>query len=135
MKQAYELEMQVRDYELDLQGIVNNSVYLNYFEHARHSCILELDLDFQNLHAQGIDPVVIKVEIEYKQSLVSRDRFVVSSEIQAKGKFRYEFLQSLTRLSDQKICAQALVTVAVLDHGRPIPYPQLLEAWENWKIQ
>jgi len=28
----YELDFTVRDYECDLQGIVNNSVYLNYFE-------------------------------------------------------------------------------------------------------
>lgn len=37
MKNSYpfSIEMEARDYELDLQGIVNNSVYQNYIEHAR----------------------------------------------------------------------------------------------------
>ena len=29
----YELEMKVRDYECDLQGIVNNANYQHYLEH------------------------------------------------------------------------------------------------------
>lgn len=32
----FELEMKVRDYECDLQGIVNNANYQHYMEHARH---------------------------------------------------------------------------------------------------
>ena len=32
----FELNLQVRDYECDLQGIVNNAVYQNYLEHTRH---------------------------------------------------------------------------------------------------
>lgn len=33
---VYELEMKVRDYECDLQGIVNNANYQHYLEHTRH---------------------------------------------------------------------------------------------------
>ena len=36
MEKVFELKMSVRDYECDLQGIVNNAVYQNYLEHARH---------------------------------------------------------------------------------------------------
>ena len=32
----FELEMKVRDYECDLQCIVNNANYQHYMEHARH---------------------------------------------------------------------------------------------------
>ena len=35
----YELAFSVRDYECDLQGIVNNAVYQNYYEHPRHQLL------------------------------------------------------------------------------------------------
>ena len=33
---VFETEMEVRDYECDIQGIVNNANYLHYTEHTRH---------------------------------------------------------------------------------------------------
>lgn len=32
---VFRIDLKVRDYECDLQGIVNNGVYFNYLEHAR----------------------------------------------------------------------------------------------------
>ena len=57
----YELEMKVRDYECDIQGIVNNSVYQNYLEHTRHEFLLENNVSFEQLHLQGIDAVVARI--------------------------------------------------------------------------
>ena len=34
-KYFFTLEIVVRDYELDSEGIVNNAVYLHYLEHTR----------------------------------------------------------------------------------------------------
>ncbi|HPF94909.1 MAG TPA: acyl-CoA thioesterase, partial [Tenuifilaceae bacterium] len=75
------LELTVRDYECDLQGIVNNAVYLNYLEHARHTFLLKMGIDFAKLHTEGVDLVVSRIEIDYKQSLSSGDEFVVSSSM------------------------------------------------------
>ena len=32
----FETRMEVRDYECDIEGIVNNANYLHYIEHTRH---------------------------------------------------------------------------------------------------
>ena len=54
----YETRMEVRDYECDIQGIVNNANYLHYTEHTRHRFINSLGVSFSKLHDKGVDPVV-----------------------------------------------------------------------------
>ena len=58
MNYIYELKMKVRDYECDLQGIVNNANYQHYLEHTRHEFLLSTGVSFAALHEQGVDPVV-----------------------------------------------------------------------------
>ena len=44
MNYIYELEMKVRDYECDLQGIVNNANYQHYLEHTRHEFLTSVEI-------------------------------------------------------------------------------------------
>ncbi|HEQ72672.1 MAG TPA: acyl-CoA thioesterase [Spirochaetia bacterium] len=120
------IEMTVRDYELDLQGIVNNSVYLNYCEHARHQYMKHLGLDFSALHQEGIDAVVTRLEIDYRSSLTSGDRFQVSTSLERQGKLRLIFRQKIDRLPDRLPVIQAVVTATCLCHGRP-RIPEVVE--------
>lgn len=53
MNYIYELKMKVRDYECDLQGIVNNANYQHYLEHTRHEFLLSTGVSFAALHEQG----------------------------------------------------------------------------------
>ena len=46
MNYIYELEMKVRDYECDLQGIVNNANYQHYLEHTRHEFLTSVGISF-----------------------------------------------------------------------------------------
>ncbi|RPJ03408.1 MAG: acyl-CoA thioesterase, partial [Spirochaetaceae bacterium] len=106
----YEIEMSVRDYELDLEGIVNNAVYLNYFEHARHEFLKAVGLDFSELHKQGTDAVVTRIEVDYRRFLSSGDRFIIKCGLSRKGKLRLIFQQDLFKLPDNTLAAQAVVT-------------------------
>ena len=90
----YELDFKVRDYECDLQGIVNNSVYQNYLEHTRHEFLLSRNVSFSGLHEQGVDAVVARIEIAFKNSLRSRDEFVCKLNVKKEG-VKYVFHQAI----------------------------------------
>lgn len=118
--ETYELEFEVRDYECDLQGIVNNSVYLNYLEHARHKYLLDKGIDFAKLHNDGIDLVVSRIEIDYKHSLTSGDKFVVRLKTRREGHLRMIFEQEAVKLPDGKTAVKANVIGVGLRNGRPM---------------
>ena len=79
MEYQHELTLKVRDYECDLQGIVNNANYQHYLEHARHEFLLSLGVSFAQLHAQGIDAVVSAITMRFTTPLKSGDEYVVKS--------------------------------------------------------
>lgn len=129
MDQAgFALEMAVRDYECDLQGVVNNAVYQNYLEHARHEYLKSIGMDFAALTAQGINLVVTRIEIDYKLSLTSGDHFVVEVSPERISPVRIGFRQDIYRLPDRKAVVRALVTGTALNaKGRP-QLPKELDA-------
>lgn len=71
----FSLDMKVRDYECDLQGVVNNANYQRYMEHTRHEFWESFGANFGAMHEAGLDAFVYKVTITYRKSLRSGDRF------------------------------------------------------------
>ncbi|HPT42358.1 MAG TPA: acyl-CoA thioesterase [Paludibacteraceae bacterium] len=125
-KYRYELEFKVRDYECDLQGIVNNAVYQNYLEHTRHEFLLKHNVSFSDLHIQGVDAVVARVDIAYKYPLRSRDEFVCKLYVVKDG-VKYVFHQAIYRIPDNKLCVTAKVTTVVTINGRLASGYELLD--------
>ncbi len=126
--ECFTLEMAVRDYECDLQGVVNNAVYQNDLEHARHEYLKNVGIDFAALAAQGINLVVTRVEIDYKVSLTSGDRFMVEVRPVRISPVRIGFRQDIYCLPDRKPVIKALVTGTALNaKGRPQLPPELAQ--------
>lgn len=113
---VYSLEFQVRDYECDLQGIVNNANYQHYYEHTRHQFLVQHNISFADLHNEGIDFVVARVEMAYKFPLHSRDSFVSELDLSQEG-VKYVFKQKIYRLPDRKLCNVGRFDCVCLDHG------------------
>ncbi len=120
----YELEFTVRDYELDTQGVVNNSVYQNYLEHARHEYLKHIGLNFNKLHENGTDAVVHKVELVYKRPLMGDDRFVVRMRAEQEGFVRFVFFQDIYKLPENELTLEGKVTAVFMTNGRPIRPPE-----------
>ena len=120
MPYDHELEFKVRDYECDMQGVVNNGVYQNYLEHARHEFLQARGINFAEVTAAGINLVVIRAELEYRDSLCSNNRFVVRSLVRRISRVRFEFQQDIFRLPDEKLMLAARITGTSLnENGRP----------------
>jgi len=124
---AFYLPFEVRDYELDLQGIVNNSVYLNYFEHARHLFLKSRGLDFSAMHDEGLDAVVYHVELDYRDSLRSGESFEVRLRVEREGRLKIVFVQEAVKAGG-KLAAAARVTAVLTRGGRPVPPDPEMEA-------
>ena len=114
----FSIEMSVRDYELDMQGIVNNAVYQNYLEHARHEFLHHHGIDFADLTERGVVLVVKTIAMDFKNSLKSKDKFKVQVETFKDGHLKLIFKQTITRLSDNKVALSANVTGVCLVNGR-----------------
>ncbi len=115
-KYVYELEMSVRDYELDSEGIVNNANYLHYLEHTRHEFCSANGISFAEMQNRGIIPVLNRVEIDYKTPLRSGDRFVSKLWLERRG-VRFVFHQNLFKLSGETVVS-AVVSCVCLENGK-----------------
>lgn len=124
----FEIEMQVRDYECDFQGIVNNAVYQNYLEHARHQFLRSHHVDFIELSKKGIQLIVIRSEIDYLASLRHSDKFIVGTTFFRISRLRFGFNQEIFVLPGKKPALKGLIIgTSVNNHGRPF-LPKELDA-------
>jgi acyl-CoA thioester hydrolase len=125
---SHSLEFKVRDYECDLQGVVNNGVYQNYLEHARHEFLQSRGINFAEVTAAGVNLVVIRAELDYKDSLTSNDSFEVRSLVRQISRVRFEFQQDIYRIPDGKLMLTAKITGTSLnERGRPFVPEMLLK--------
>lgn len=132
MSENFQLEMAVRDYECDLQGVVNNAVYQNYLEHARHEYLKSIGIDFAELASQGINLVVVRVELDYKSPLKSGDRFIVEVRPERISPVRIAFRQDIRRLPDLKAVVNGIVIGTALNgRGRPQLPRELAEIFDR----
>lgn len=113
----FETEMKVRDYECDIQGVVNNSVYQNYLEHTRHEFLEANQLSFSELHKRGIDAMVSSIEIAYKAPLFPGEKFISKLYVTKEGA-RYVFHQVIHRKTDNRLCIKAKVSAVVVINGK-----------------
>lgn len=113
-KYIFTLEIAVRDYELDSEGIVNNAIYLHYLEHTRHAFVKQEGIPFGNLTSDGLMPVVRRLEIKYCTPLRSGDVMLSRLWIERKGP-RFVFYQDLFRKADEVPVAKAVVTIVCMD--------------------
>lgn len=111
--------MKVRDYECDLQGVVNNANYQHYLEHTRHEFLLSLGTGFKKLHDEGVDAIVTKITMTYRTPLRSKDVFICKLAFRRVG-IRYIFYQDIYHKETGKLILEGEVETACVKNGRPV---------------
>lgn len=113
----FELPMKVRSYECDFESIVNNAVYQNYLEHTRHEFLIAHGLDVVELHRQGIDTVVARINIAFKSPLHDNEEFLSKLNVKKEG-LKYVFYQDIYRKKDEKLIIKATVDIVCIINGK-----------------
>lgn len=130
-KYIFETRMEVRDYECDIQGIVNNANYLHYAEHTRHLFLQQCGLSFAQMHQKGTDAVVARMNLQFKTPLRCDDEFISCINLRKEG-LRYIFRQDIYRASDNKLCFKGDIELVCLVNGRLANSADYDEAFKAW---
>ena len=128
MTYDFETRLEVRDYECDIEGIVNNANYLHYIEHTRHLFLRSKGVSFAKMHERGLDAVVARMTMQYKVPLRCDDVFISRLAVSKQG-VKFVFQQDLFRVSDNVLCFRSTVDLVVMDHGKLVresAYDELL---------
>ena len=108
-KYIFETKMEVRDYECDIEGIVNNANYVHYWQ--------ECGLSFAEMHNKGVDAVVARMNLQYKVPLRPDDEIISRLWLEKDG-FKYIFHQDLFRASDETLCFRGEIMLVCLINGQ-----------------
>ena len=125
---SFSLEMKVRDYECDMQGIVNNAVYQNYLEWARHEYLLSRGLSFADLTARGVIIMVTRAELDYRQSLRTGDSFIVTVAARQSSRVRITFDQEIRKQPDGELMLEAQITATSINKRNRPYFPEELKS-------
>ena len=134
MEKRFTLDFQVRDYELDQFGVVNNAAYQHYLEHTRHEFLVSIGIGPAEVAAAGLSLALSRIEIRYLSPLRSREAFRVELNVSRLTGVRAEFDQRILRLPGEEPVLEARVEAVFLDRlGRPMRIPREhaagLRAW------
>ena len=113
----FRMPLRVRDYEVDSQGIVNNAIYLHYLEHTRHEFCRQVGTSFRQMQAEGVDPVIRSIQIQYLTPLTLGEDMESCLSLRREGA-RFIFVQDIYRLPDHRPLVKAECTVVCLENGR-----------------
>ncbi len=123
--------LSVRSYECDSYGHVNNAVYLNYLEVARHEMLAALGMDYAGMRSSGFGLVVARIDIRYRRPAIEGDALTILSR--ATKRLRVGGIIAQRILKGEELIAEADVTWVSIDaRGRAAPMPDRFDVAGLW---
>ncbi|CAL5069282.1 unnamed protein product [Urochloa decumbens] len=111
----FEIEMKVRDDELDEYGVVNNAIYASYLHSGRDVVLEQLGISVDYWTSTGNAMALSELNLKYFAPLRSGDRFVVRVKpVQIKG-VRMIVDHMIETLPGRKLVLEGRATVVCLN--------------------
>ncbi|MGW4568837.1 acyl-CoA thioesterase [Streptomyces sp. NPDC004561] len=114
MSEPFSVRVTARGYETDVQGHLNQAVYLNYAEHARWSLLQSAGLTQAGLVGTGVGPVSLETTIRFVRELLAGDEVDVTCAFEWGGGKTFRIRQEI-RKADGTVAAEITAVGGLLD--------------------
>ncbi|MEV7505394.1 acyl-CoA thioesterase [Streptomyces sp. NPDC093018] len=114
MSEPFSVRVTVRGYETDVQGHLNQAVYLQYAEHARWSLLQAAGIGQTALVRTGVGPVVLETTIRYRRELLAGDEVDVTCAFEWTSGKTFKIHQEM-RKADGTLAAEVTGVGGLLD--------------------
>ncbi|MCX4765898.1 acyl-CoA thioesterase [Streptomyces sp. NBC_01275] len=114
MSEPFSVRITVRGYETDVQGHVNQSVYINYAEHARWSWLQAAGITQSGLRDRGVGPVGLETTIRYRRELLAGDEIDVTCSFEWGDGKTFRIQQTISK-ADGTVAAELTSVGGLLD--------------------
>lgn len=120
---THETRLRVRYSETDAQRIVNNGVYLAYFEVGRVEWLRDAGFSYAKLEREGYGFVVVRAEIDYRKPAHFDDELTIRTTLSELKRASLSFTYEICRDDELLISGRTRHGCINIESGRPVRIP------------
>jgi acyl-CoA thioester hydrolase len=112
----FRILFEVRDNEIDMQGVVNNSNYFIYLAHCRHKYAHSIGINFAEFAKNNQNLILLATEAVFKQPLLPDDKFYVTCKlVSLNNKMKFAFAQEIRLQDSHQLILKSLNTATCIN--------------------